>query len=541
MAVTQYIGARYVPIFADPAEWTSTKQYEPLTIVLHQGDSFTSKQFVPVGIDIDNTDYWAKTGNYNAQIEQYREEVLDCVEDVATVNEALLQKGFAFSTVADMQSSDELYVGAICHTNSFYANQDKGGCWYEIVTDVTPNGMDIIKIDGVLRAKMIVTENIIPEQFGAYGDGVEDDTNFVQRCLDVVGCFVSDSLYAITSTINVRPITGAMLNLKVKCISPQILGVRVSGGNTRDTVPHNATLNVCVYGNDVLQNGIEYDNLIGCRCNFYVENFSDVAVNGVHNGLCAENVVSVEAYNWQSANDNFNSVGIITCADEIYTVTCCDVITAVRLRQACEFNVVHSWLSKTYLWENSDSCIFDLGVDIAHKIHANTIIQDTVKSFIRLTSSAIYHLPRVDKYIPQQNVNVATDPNNRSQYLISATSQIANDIKYISEPWIELPFFAYLSNTYKMCNWLVDNNTTIDVSINKKIQPKMAFRINLSELEINSFFGECDDMIFVVNGEYFFATAKRNVFGGAQTRFSNTTGMQVRLSTETLQTYLPWH
>lgn len=75
MAVTQYIGARYVPIMADPIEWSDTKSYEPLTIVVHQGNSYTSKQFVPVGIDIDNTDFWALTGNYNAQVEQYRQEV----------------------------------------------------------------------------------------------------------------------------------------------------------------------------------------------------------------------------------------------------------------------------------------------------------------------------------------------------------------------------------------------------------------------------------------------------------------------------------
>lgn len=77
MAVTQYIGARYVPLFADPIDWDSTKHYEPLTIVYHQGNSFTSKQFVPTGIDIANGDYWVLTGNYNAQVEQYRREVLE--------------------------------------------------------------------------------------------------------------------------------------------------------------------------------------------------------------------------------------------------------------------------------------------------------------------------------------------------------------------------------------------------------------------------------------------------------------------------------
>lgn len=74
MAVTQYIGSRYVPLFADPIEWSSSNTYEPLTIVLHEGNSYTSKQAVPKGIDIANEAFWALTGNYNAQVELYRRE-----------------------------------------------------------------------------------------------------------------------------------------------------------------------------------------------------------------------------------------------------------------------------------------------------------------------------------------------------------------------------------------------------------------------------------------------------------------------------------
>lgn len=73
--VRQYVGARYVPVFADPPEWSDQREYEPLTVVLHEGNSYTSRQSVPVGIDIGNTAYWAETGNYNAQIEAYRQEV----------------------------------------------------------------------------------------------------------------------------------------------------------------------------------------------------------------------------------------------------------------------------------------------------------------------------------------------------------------------------------------------------------------------------------------------------------------------------------
>lgn len=72
----KYVGARYVPLFADPAEWNINSTYEPLTIVINEGNSYTSKQFVPVGIQIDNEEYWALTGNYNAQVEEYRQTVL---------------------------------------------------------------------------------------------------------------------------------------------------------------------------------------------------------------------------------------------------------------------------------------------------------------------------------------------------------------------------------------------------------------------------------------------------------------------------------
>lgn len=75
MAVTQYVGARYVPLFAEPLEWDRNTAYESFIIVYNNGNSYTSKQYVPAGIDISNESYWALTGNYNAQIEQYRAEV----------------------------------------------------------------------------------------------------------------------------------------------------------------------------------------------------------------------------------------------------------------------------------------------------------------------------------------------------------------------------------------------------------------------------------------------------------------------------------
>lgn len=82
MATRQYIGARYVPII--DGEWDNSKAYDPLVIVTHEGNSYTSRTYVPVGIDISNTIYWTLTGNYNAQVEAYRQEVEALSDDVSS-------------------------------------------------------------------------------------------------------------------------------------------------------------------------------------------------------------------------------------------------------------------------------------------------------------------------------------------------------------------------------------------------------------------------------------------------------------------------
>lgn len=82
MEYTRYIGARYVPKFADPIEWNKALSYEPLTIVQYLGNSFTSKKPVPAGVEITDNTYWANTGNYNEQVAEYQRQVANLSADV---------------------------------------------------------------------------------------------------------------------------------------------------------------------------------------------------------------------------------------------------------------------------------------------------------------------------------------------------------------------------------------------------------------------------------------------------------------------------
>nr|DAJ70652.1 MAG TPA: Putative pectinesterase/pectinesterase inhibitor [Caudoviricetes sp.] len=74
----QYVGARYVPKIM--GEWNKALQYEALSVVTYKGNSFTSKVPVPANVEINNTNYWVNTANYNAQVEEYRKVTLETKE-----------------------------------------------------------------------------------------------------------------------------------------------------------------------------------------------------------------------------------------------------------------------------------------------------------------------------------------------------------------------------------------------------------------------------------------------------------------------------
>ena len=145
-----YVGARYVPVFSDKnnGQWTNTIEYEPLTIVLYNGDSYTSRTFVPIGIDITNTTYWALTGAFNAQYEQ------------------LLLKVNANTTEIDSLDAR-----------------------VETVEDTLSTNMPYIAT---------------PQIYGAKGDGVTDDTQALKLCFANHDCVhIPAGTYLVTDTIQI--------------------------------------------------------------------------------------------------------------------------------------------------------------------------------------------------------------------------------------------------------------------------------------------------------------------------------------------------
>lgn len=209
-----YIGARYVPRIL--GEWSADMTYEPLDVVLYQGTSYTSRTYVPKGIipGESTQKYWALTGNYNVQVEMYRQEVVHLKTKVDEFDEDLTNlKDLVtntFTNVNEMKKGN-LVENMYAQTLGYYSINDGGNGLYIIVPldeEKIDNGA-FIKINDNLMAKLIYKDHIMLKQYGAYGDGTHDDTQQTQLAINYcmnnnVMLLVNVGEYYISETLTIN-------------------------------------------------------------------------------------------------------------------------------------------------------------------------------------------------------------------------------------------------------------------------------------------------------------------------------------------------
>lgn len=287
MSVTQYIGSRYVPLFAEPLQWDSSKTYEPLTIVYNGGNSYTSRQYVPAGIQIDNDTYWALTGNYNAQIEQYRAEVAQYDGRITAVEGDTAQLK---TDTAELKTDVSQLKTDTAQLKTNTAQLD---------AKLTETKDDVASINDTLAA--ITPLDAVPTMNSSKGvtsDGVykalQATVESTRKCIVVIG----DSWVMTDPNDTTKPYYSHWLTLFKNRYPDNVFFTRYA-----DTTP-----------TTIIRTKNEID-ILAKDDSFKNENVTDVLMIAGLNGGTSADAVSVAAY----AREKFNGNLTFTWAQDCYT------------------------------------------------------------------------------------------------------------------------------------------------------------------------------------------------------------------------------
>lgn len=212
MRKNRIIGAKYLPTFY--GEWQKGVPYLPLTMVTFKGDSYISKKEVPVNIDISNKGYWERTGQYNAQLENY-------IRQVRRIGKEVEDGRLGENTLYDFN----------------------------------------LKISNSLKSLPV---NVL--MFGAKGDGVKDDTNAINKALNYIkengGILYFPKTKSSTYLISAPLIVPCKnFTLQFECENVVLKAIKPMESVILDEVgyPYQSYINVNINANKLAKNSIKCD------------------------------------------------------------------------------------------------------------------------------------------------------------------------------------------------------------------------------------------------------------------------------------------
>lgn len=123
MAVTQYIGARYVPlIYQNPDDnsnnWKAGVEYEPLTMVSYGGGAYTSKTQVPATAPnpAEGTNYWVYMGTNSGQVTINTNSITQIRYALAAATEA------GYICTSEREEGDYVWIAGALYKTTAHVN-----------------------------------------------------------------------------------------------------------------------------------------------------------------------------------------------------------------------------------------------------------------------------------------------------------------------------------------------------------------------------------------------------------------------------------
>ena len=126
---------------------------------------------------------------------------------------------WSYDTLADLQADENLVDGDFVETYGYYAKGDEGGAKY-IISETAPSGYYETLTSG-LYAEFVSYDDLNVKQFGAKGDGVNDDTTAIQNAVDYA--FTYKTTVRVPSSSNYYKVTMPIL-LKNRFVDNAISG-----------------------------------------------------------------------------------------------------------------------------------------------------------------------------------------------------------------------------------------------------------------------------------------------------------------------------
>ncbi len=189
MALKVYIGARYTPKFE--GEWKANKEYAALSVVYSNNKSYVSRKTVPAGTAVTETEFWVESADWNAQVEQYNQNVTQYKAQVDTyqnsvenyteqVNQFYADTLHSYETRDEMIADTNIKLGDTLLTCGKDAIGDGGGSFYQVVD--TQSQKTVILANGLYAEPF----EFQPYDYAAFEQKVDEYKAEVDQQLDDV-------------------------------------------------------------------------------------------------------------------------------------------------------------------------------------------------------------------------------------------------------------------------------------------------------------------------------------------------------------------
>lgn len=357
------------------------------------------------------------------------------------------KKVTVFNTVSDMLNDTTLELNSRCKTLGFRKEGDGGGGYY-IVTEDTPNGCNILKINNSLSAKLIIEDVVNFKQVGANGWGQNDllsnyfttleDAKLTYPNATSLNMTINDVLFKIVlENFKDLYIPEGVFYFNCNISIPSYKNIR-GAGNKQTFLKQNTTIQFVTLDGHYISlsdliivsnqaNKADYGIVINQNRNF--NTFNNIIIQYFKKGI---------RINTNSFLTDLNSVSIFDCTDigidvadenNVLNLDKCKINgcnTGLQCTSARNINITNSWIelceigilkkdkgnlniTNTYFERNTIACIkVDWGITPCELIKVNGC------SFFTNTSNSIinYHGLLSTKLIIENSYFIEYDTNN---------------------------------------------------------------------------------------------------------------------------------